>query len=873
MARHKRRRPAAFGAAFALDAVRSWRQWLKPFVSIAVITLLGVAVLTGIYAGCRDAFLAADRYYDQQGLHDVEIVSTLGLTDDDIAALEKVPGVETVQATRSEQVTFSVDGSGKSATLEEIGSAGLDQPYIDEGTMPAKAGEIGVTKAFVNDTGLGVGDSFTVEPAASSVATFPVKLTITAIVTPPDDLTNADGYLSKSSFRASVTDDFTLYAAPEGVSGDVYTTIEIAVAGAAAEDTFSDDYDALVRQVTTRIQDDVQSERQEAASAVSGVPGMQAQWYVQNRNALSGYNSLKSDVSSIESIGNAFPVLFLIVAVMMSLTTMARLVEEDRGNVGTLLALGYAGPVIALRYLLFALVACLVGGGLGLLAGFLGIPAFLLLVVKGLYVLPDARLEYDWAYGTLGVLLFVVGVGVAAAVAAAGEVRQMPASLMRPKAPKAGARILLERIRPLWRRMSFLNKVTARNIFRFKSRLIMTVGGVAGCTALIVCGLAINDSVNALGVGQYEGVYQYSMMVVSNDADADATRETVLSDGKTTAVLGARVESGELTNESSSHTETVQLIVVPDSELGSLNDMVDLQGVDTRSFADKVKAAWAKLTGGDDPLAGAGAYAGEEVTLGTSGIIVAQSAARSLGIHAGDSVRLRNATGTPHSVDVTAVTRNLIGSDVFISQSEYERLFAKDSSAVASASGATTGSEPVWNAMLAKLSGSSDEQIAYVDQLREDAGVVSAVSCADNAEHFKFDLMAAVVALIVGLAGGLALVVLFTLANTNVSERTREMATLKVLGFYDREVHHYVNREMMELTVLGIVIGLPLGRWIAGLLTSALNMPAMYFEVTVRWYSYAIAAAATLAFALLVQLFVNPVLDRIDPVTSLKSVE
>lgn len=252
-----------------------------------------------------------------------------------------------------------------------------------------------------------------------------------------------------------------------------------------------------------------------------------ARWYMQTRSSIDGFSSLKSDVSSIESIGRAFPVVFLLVAVLMSLTTMTRMVEEDRGLIGTYLGLGYGGVVVSLRYLLFALLACLFGGGVGLLVGFLGIPAFLLIVIKGLYILPDVRLEYDWVYGTAGILLFVVGVGVATALACRSEIRHTPAALMRPKAPKAGARILLERIRPVWNRLSFLGKVTARNIFRFKSRLLMTVGGVAGCTALIICGFAINDTVDTIGVKQYGQIYQYDLMVVSNDDDAAAMRKQV----------------------------------------------------------------------------------------------------------------------------------------------------------------------------------------------------------------------------------------------------------------------------------------------------------------------------------------------------------
>ena len=595
----------------------------------------------------------------------------------------------------------------------------------------------------------------------------------------------------------------------------------------------------------------------------------QVRWYVQDRSQIGGFSSLKSDLESIQSLGNAFPIVFLLVAVMMSLTAMARMVEEDRGLIGTYTGLGYGRLAVASRYLLFALFACLIGGGLGLIAGFLGIPAFLLVVLRGLYVMPDVRLAYDWLYGTAGVALFVVGVLAATVYACAQEMRQKPASLMRPKAPRAGSRILLERIKPLWNRMSFLGKVTARNIFRFKSRLIMTVGGVAGCTALIVCGLAINDTVAALGAKQYQDVYQYDLMVVANDDDADAMRQKVASDGRVTSSMDVRVESGDLTGDSGS--ESIQLVAVPDSERSEFGKMVTLQ---------PVRSSWVD-------------GAADTVSLGDDGVIVSQSAASAMGVKAGGMVTLTNGDDMQAEAHVSAVIRSVIGSDVYVSETYYRQLFDTAASGTSSASSASdsgesdnqngesgtsngassNGQQLVWNAMYAKLKGSGESQAAYAEKLEDDDAVMKAVSCAHMAESFKFDLMGAVVALIVVLAGGLALVVLFTLANTNVSEREREMATLKVLGFFDKEVHHYVNREMMVLTMMGVVLGLPLGRFVGGLLTAALNMPALYFEVECTPLSYVIAAGATMAFALLVQLFVNPVLDRIDPISSLKSVE
>lgn len=592
----------------------------------------------------------------------------------------------------------------------------------------------------------------------------------------------------------------------------------------------------------------------------------QVRWYVQDRQSLGGFSALKSDLDSIQSLGNAFPIVFLLVAVMMSLTAMARMVEEDRSLIGTYVGLGYGRLAVASRYLLFALLACLIGGGLGLIAGFLGIPAFLLVVLQGMYVMPGLRLEYDWLYGSLGIALFVVGVLAATIYACVQEMRQTPASLLRPKAPRAGSRILLERIRPVWNRIGFLGKVTARNIFRFKSRLIMTVGGVAGCTALIVCGLAINDTVADLGIKQYRDIYQYDLMVVSDDSDASAMRTKVASDGRVTSSLDVRIESGDLAisgggdgdsgKAGSSGSESIQLVAVPEKHLSDLGEMVTLQPVSSGMLGTSGVGKTGSLKLDDD------------------GVIVAQSAASALGVKAGSKVRLTNGDGVRATAKVSAVNRNLIGSDVYVSETYYAKLFdSKDAKNTKNSKSSEDSEALTWNAVLAKLSGSDTSQTDYAESLEEDSSVMKAVSCAHMADSFKFDLMGAVVALIVALAGGLALVVLFTLANTNVSERVREMATLKVLGFFDREVHHYVNREMMILTVMGVILGLPLGRLVGGMLTMALNMPSLYFEVEVKPLSYVIAAAATMTFALLVQLFVNPVLDRIDPISSLKSVE
>lgn len=925
--RGRSRRPhgGAIALAYGKDTLRSWLRSWKRFLSIAVICLLGVSVLTGIYAGCRDMFMAADRFYDEQGLHDIQVLSTYGLTDDDVMALRRIDGVDVVQPDRTQSATTDVGGTDKSVTMTEIGVEGLDLPYLQEGRMPTKAGEVAVTEKFLIDSGHDIGDTITITPVdtttsfgvdlsesgdsdnadtdkdAETSPEFPTELTITAQVLDPKDLTNPTGYVT-SALRSPTTADYVFFAPSNGVTGNVYTAISLSVEGADEQDTFGDDYGRIVDEVIDRIEHTVQDDRQQArrqsivneaqrqlddakadayaqlddgqrqiddqratldenrqtlADTRSQLEAAQAEldeqrakadeefakqqqtiddiadarWYVQDRSSVGGYSSLDSDVSSIETLGFAFPVVFLLVAVLMSLTSMTRMVEEERGLIGTYTGLGYGSLTIASRYLLFAALACLIGGGIGLLVGFLGIPAFLLTVLENMYVIPGIVLEYDWLYGSLGIALFVVAVLTATGAACLGELRQTPAQLMRPKAPKAGSRVLLERIKPVWRRLSFLNKVTVRNIFRFKSRLIMTVGGVAGCTALIVCGFAINDSVDTLGPKQYEDLYRYDLLVAANDDNADAMADLLTGDADVTDTMRVRLESGEIATDEGS--ATIQLMVIPDGGGDDLAGMVDLQDVE---------------------------HGRRELTLEDDAVIVSKSAANALGVKSGDTVSLTDGNMRHGEVTVTAVNRSVIGSDVYIGESAYRQAFDDDA-------------PMTWNAVYAHYEGSGDEQVEYAEELQDDPVVLTAMSCEDMRRSFRFELMAAVVALIIGLAGGLALVVLFTLANTNVSERVREMATLKVLGFTDREVHTYVNKEMMILTGVGIVAGLPLGRFIGGLLTAALNMPSIYFEVEVHWWSYLIAAVITLVFALLVQLITNPVLDRIDPVSSLKSVE
>lgn len=894
-----------------ISAIRMWVHEWRRFCILAVIAMLGVAVMTGIYAGCNDMLLGANDTYSKLKAYDLQIVSTLGLTDKDVKAIKKLPFVSEAEAGKSFKATAHPSNNANLSYAMNVVQYNhnvkkLNRLHLMRGNMPTNNRQAVVTERFLHDSGLRIGSTLFLsmqqvanQPNSSNqpIQNQKYKLLITGSVLDVNDLDNPNGYQSKA-FRNSVISRYPIFtsAITESTNNLPYTAIYVRLNEARRVNDFSQKYRAIVANASNQIKDSVQSDCQEARTnqvvkdqtnqqvdqTIANMPMLknapdsvlakaraqiyakikpevqkhvpQARWHIFARISNGSYTRLRSDVASIQSLGYAFPVLFLVVAMMMSLTAMARMVEEERGLIGTYLSLGYGRCAAITRHAFFAIFACLVGGGIGDILGFLAIPSLLLKILRGLYTVPGVVLRYDWLYGSICVLAFVIPVAICTIIVSWRETRQVPAALLRPKSPKAGARVLLEHLPFIWNRLSFLNKVSIRNLARFKGRLFMTIGGVAGCTALIVCALALNDTVATLGIRQYDGIYRYDMISISTPDAFQNMKKSVQKDKSSNLVdtiLPAYISSGEIAksdadngksnsnSNNNSHnkivedSESVQIVVVKDA--AALSNMVRLQDVNNNL---------------------------QNISLNDDGPLLSQSAASSLGIASGNYITITNSSFKRAKVKLRAIVRNLIGSNIYMTSRCYERIF-----------GFKNGKNVKNNALIMRLRGDDDARMRYADHVADRDGVLAVMNITRMKHSFSFDLMNAVVALIVTLAAGLALAVLFTLASTNISERAREMATLKVLGFYRREVHAYVHKEMLTLTVIGILVGLPLGRLVAGLLTNALRMPSLYFEVEVSPLSYVIAGFATLIFALIVQWSTNPALDRIDPVSSLKSVE
>ncbi len=554
-----------------------------------------------------------------------------------------------------------------------------------------------------------------------------------------------------------------------------------------------------------------------------------ATWYIQGRDALASYSSVESDASCIEVLGTVLPIVFFVVAVLISLTTMTRMVEEERGLIGLYKALGYSRGRILSKYAGYAAAACLVGGLVGDFAGFVVLPAIIFTIFSTMYALPAFTYHLDVVYAVAAVALFAAGIVGATVATCAGELREVPASLMRPKAPKAGSRILLERIRPVWSRLSFLNKVTARNIFRYKRRFFMTVFGIAGCVALLICGFGIRDTVISLSERQYgeTGVLRYELMAVTNADDLDSVAADLSANDSVGELQRMRIDS--LTASFDGSSESVTLCVVPD-------------GCDLSAYVGLA----------DD--------SGAQLTVGDSGCLITKNAEQVLGFASGDTIHVQDTTLAEADVQVAGIAMNYLGNSMYMSESAYEACFGK---------------KPEQNGLLATLSGDDGAQIELCDGLSDDARLLSVTSTAKLVRDFStsFTLINTVVYVVIVLAAALAFTVVFTLSNTNISERERELATIKVLGFLRPEVHVYINKETLILTGIGVLAGLPSGYLLTRSLTYVLKMPSLYFDTIVDWPTYVIAAALAFAFTLMVNAITNRSLDRVDMVGALKSAE
>ena len=555
--------------------------------------------------------------------------------------------------------------------------------------------------------------------------------------------------------------------------------------------------------------------------------------YILDRDSHQSFVEYEGCANSIDALAKIFPVFFFAVAALVCLTTMTRMVDEQRINIGTLKGLGYKTSQISKKYILYALIACLTGSILGLAIGFSVFPTVIFFAYGMMYSIENIVYVFSIpiAIGITSLALIIIT--LSAYMACRKELKETPAILMRPKAPKSGKRILLERVPFIWNRFSFISKVTVRNIFRYKKRFLMTVLGIAGCTALILTGFGIKDSIEMILTGQYGTLFKYDMSLV---IQSDMTDKQIYELRKNLSDIDEinkyeffSYENGDIKVNNTTKEIT---IVVPEN-LKKMDKFIHLQDRKTQN----------------------------PIELNNKGIVLTEKIARDLGVKAGDEIELINSDDKKAKIKVSNITENYISHYVYISPENYTKLFEKDLD---------------FNRVIGILNNPSVKIEDKLSKKLFDIETIDGITfntASKETFHNTIKNLNYVVLIMIISAGALAFVVLYNLTNVNISERIREIATIKVLGFYDKEVSAYIYRENIILTIIGTVVGLGLGTILHKFIMVTVEIQSMMFGRVIDMSSYFIAAVLTIVLSLFVNLAMFYKLRNVKMVESLKSVD
>ena len=592
------------------------------------------------------------------------------------------------------------------------------------------------------------------------------------------------------------------------------------------------------RERALRELDDAKTKIDEAQADIDAIE--LPDFYVLDRGKNVGAAGHEADASRIDQIARVFPLIFFLVAALVSLTTMTRMVEEERMLIGTYKALGYGNARICSKYLIYALLASGVGSIIGILALSQALPQIIMQSYAIIYALPVNSSPID-----IPIALFAFGLSVgitllATLLAVLSSLRERPALLMLPRAPKPGKRILLERIGPVWRHLSFSNKVTARNLFRYKRRFFMAIIGIAGCTALLLTGLGLRDGINDIIEKQFGQIQHFNLEVQASDGqspgNAREVEEILASSDIVTETTHVGGENAIVSRQGTDKDIRATLIVPQD--LDSFGDFYTLR--------ERI---------GHAPLA-----------LGETGAVITEKLADELGVRVGDVIEIYDQSmvgerdGTAHEVTMSGIAEYYTGQGVFMSPSAYE---------------AAMGEPPVFTKVICKASAPLDQRTVLGNELLDVAGVEVVSFYDEIIETYRTMLKTvnAVVWVLIIAAALLAFVVLYNLTNINITERTREIATLKVLGFTPRETNGYIFRETILLTIIGALVGCVLGIGMESFVVVTAEVDEMMFGRDIHLLSFAIAFVLTIAFSFIVSLAMRPKIKAINMVESLKSVD
>ena len=842
------------------NSIKSIIKSRRRFLSILIMAFLGVGFFSGLKACGPDMKEMLDNYVDNNKMYDIKIQSTLGLTEDDLKIVRKIDNVLKVFPSKEKDSLVKINNKQEVAHL--IPYDDINIPHVVEGRLPKNNNECVIDKLYNKSL---LGKYITIDNK---------KIKIVGYVESPLYMSTDRG----TSLLGNGTVALFIYVNKDFLESDYYTSFNILVKDAKQEVTSSKKYNKLVDNVIEDINkikktqeekryesiiDEANNKIKEAEELYTNnkqeldynynlVSSFMTEemkkefednykkleeakekidnekekldkiskgtWYIQKRKNNTGYTSIIEAIQTIDNIANMFPIIFYMVAILISLTSMTRMIEEERIEIGTLKSLGYTNLTIMSKYLLYSFLACIIGGVLGMSLGFYLLPGIVWkLYSLFYYAVPGFVCKYRLLSGIIGTLFAFICIGGATYIVANSELKEQASQLMRPKAPKNGKKILLENIPFIWKHFNFSNKVTTRNIFRYKKRSITTIIGISGCTALLVTGFGIKDSVIEIPNKQFKEIIKYdSSIILSNDSEI----EKIVDKIKPLIYVETKGISGIIESKEKDF-ETNVVVFKNNTELNKVYDL--------KALKDKKK-----------------------LTLDDEGIIITDKIAKSLNKKINDNIKI-NIDGINYKLKIKGITKNYVGHYIYMNKKYYESTISKYET----------------NMLLVKGSNAKNKEILKFDSVSS----INRVSKMIKNASIMFDAMNYVVILLIIASALLDFVVLYNLANVNISERQREIATLKVLGFYDKEVDDYINKENIIFTIIGIILGMVFGIFIIDLIVASIEIDNLRIIRYIKPISFVYSALITITFSFIVNIIIHFILKKINMIESLKSIE
>lgn len=919
------------------DTVREIRHSFGRFISIFAIVALGCGFFAGIKATMPDMKDTAYEYFKDNNLYDIDLKSTVGVKSEDVAAIKEADGVKGASAGYSKDVYFSYEGKNlvlRAFSFKESKTTAdrddINKLVLAEGRLPENEGECVVEKKISTPECFEIGQTLTLtDPDSDAELTDSLKHSeykIVGIAYSPayigyerDKTTVGSGsvdsniYIPESEFKSEyytdlyVTLDSTEDLEPfsdeyrdevdrcakkieavfkecvdarlEDIKADAEADIESAVESADSYEEFLNSDDQTLTALSSQLEaklaelegkesltsseqqalkdaketknradmllsaraendtvtlnemsNELTTARLEIEKAKQELEAMgDAVIYRFDRFDSTDYSAYSQDSERVDNVAKVFPVFFILVAALVCLTTMTRMIDEKRTEIGTYKALGYSEPRIAAKYLAYASIAAVAGSTVGVYIGLKTLPVIIFNAYKMLYNLPSVDAKFRWNYYILCLVCSVAVTCFAVLLSLHKELKSQPSQIMRPKSPPIGRRVILERVGFIWNRLGFLSKVTVRNLLRYKKRFLMTLVGVAGCTALIMAGFGVKYSVSAIVDKQFGDVFVYDGIVSADTSvltDEQKIEDSLEGYGEIKSFLPCAIE----TFDAEANDERQSAYVVSSSELSSLEDFVRLRSSD----------------------------GGKKLEVSDDGVVITEKLSQLLDVSVGDTITLSRDTQTSE-FKITGIAKNYAMHYVYMTPACYSEGF---------------GSELTYNGAYINLADSADS-VSLSEALIESGDYIGVSYLDDTGSNFKDSMssMDAIVWVLIICAGGLAVIVLYNLANINITERVREIATIKVLGFYDGEVASYIYRENIISTVIGILIGFGAGVILHRFVVYTAEVDLVMFERNLTWWAFALAALLTFVFAFIVNFVLYFKLSRVKMVESLKSVE